>query len=250
MANDDFKNVVGIDDLDLPIHRTYSKKWLLNLLTTGHDGLRNPSTWDDPFENFFLASGKVAMGGGELADLKSLACDWYGQCWTKHSNTDAMWRIYSADKQGVEARTTVRKLFNNLKKFQSSAWYLQFFIGCVKYVKQDEILDLMNKLSFADVAVGETGLGFVELLCIKREAFMHEAEIRILFQDIDPKKGTKDTLSYPLDANSIFDQLILDPRLTHAEAESLEGDLQHAGCCLPIRRSDLYDAPSFVIRSE
>jgi hypothetical protein len=39
--------------------------------------------------------------------------------------------------------------------------------------------------------------------CIKREAFRHEAEVRILFQDIDdPPQGVNGIFVYPLDRYS------------------------------------------------
>jgi hypothetical protein len=115
MSDTNEKNLVGLSfsDLDQPIYRTYVKKWLLPILTNKADALRNPSSWEDPFENFFLERTRVEIGPGELADLEALAGDWYGQCWTNNSDADAMWRIYSPEKTGIQAKTTIRRLFDN-----------------------------------------------------------------------------------------------------------------------------------------
>jgi hypothetical protein len=53
---------------------------------------------------------------------------------------------------------------------------------------------------------------------------------------------------YPLDANAVFDEIVLDPRVQDAAATELESELRAAGCTIPIQRSDLYTAPRFVIR--
>jgi hypothetical protein len=89
---------------------------------------------------------------------------------------------------------------------------LQFFVGRVEYMCQAEIAALMNTLTFYDAASGGQGHSFAKLLCTKREAFRHEAEVRILFQDIDdPPQGVNGIFVYPLDANAVFDEIVLDP---------------------------------------
>ena len=63
--------------------------------------------------------------------------------------------------------------------------------------------------------------GFADLLCIKREAFDHENEVRLLFQDMNsssPKKGKNGVFSYPLKPNDVFDEVVLDPRISDLEA--------------------------------
>ena len=73
-------------------------KRLLELFQTRHNVLVAPEKWDDPFENFILKSDRVSRRG------------WYGQCWTWQRASDAMWRIYSGDKNGVRMRSTPAKL--------------------------------------------------------------------------------------------------------------------------------------------
>jgi hypothetical protein len=244
------RNIIRIDDLEQPIFRIYSKERFLRGVAKGRDALRNPSCWHDPFENFFLTRTQVAVNG-DLADLKTVARDWYGQCWTTNSNTDAMWRIYSPNQTGIQAKTTIRKLFKNLRSVPSETPQLQFFVGRVEYMCQAEITALLNTLTFYDAASGGQGHSFAKLLCIKREAFRHEAEIRILFQDIDdPPQGVNGIFVYPLDANAVFDEIVLDPRLQDAAATELESELRAAGCTTPIQRSDLYTAPHFVIPAQ
>jgi len=251
------RNLIRIDNLDLPIYRVYALDRFVELLTSGHDALLNPTKWEDPFENFFLEATEVMdeVTGGTIP-LKNLAEDWYGQCWSTQEESDAMWRIYSIDpnkpgtdpnKMGVKVRTTIRRLFDNLKGAGSPAPYLQFFVGGVVYKTEAEIKTLMGKLTLSDVTFGGQGEKFADLLCIKREAFAHEQEVRVLFQDIDPKRGAEKVFKYGLDANVVFEEAVLDPRLKDSEAVHLASKLKSDGCKLPISRSNLYRTPHFII---
>jgi hypothetical protein len=251
-------NVIRIDDLDESLYRIYALDKFEALLASRCDALVNPTKWQDPFENFFLEATVVMdeVSGQEIP-LKTLAADWYGQCWSTEEETDAMWRIYSSDpnikggdpgKIGIKVKTTIRKLFDNLKRAGSTAPYLQFFVGRVEYETEAEIIAVMETLTFGDVSLGGQGDKFAELLCIKREAFRHEQEVRLLFQDIDPKRGADKLFKYELDANGVFEEAILDPRLRNTKTiASVESTLRTAGCTLPIWRSTLYQAPHFVI---
>ncbi|MCJ2007057.1 DUF2971 domain-containing protein [Methylobacterium sp. J-092] len=224
-------------------------RWFLDLLDTGEDALRNPSAWDDPFENFFLARTKVDMGG-DIATLGNLADDWYGQCWTTNCDTDAMWRIYSSDRNGVQVKTTVRKLFDNLCRTPAWSPPIQFFVGQVDYKSEDEIKAMMGQLTFADVSIGGQGDGFARLLCIKREAFRHEREVRIMYQSVPRAAGPKGaggTLRYRLEANAVFDEILLDPRLTDAEVRAMGAGIAALGWRGAAPRSTLYEAPDFLI---
>lgn len=245
------QNVIDLPDLDQPIYRTYSMRWFLDLLATGEDGLRNPSTWDDPFENFFLARTLVDTGsGGGMGTLAHLADDWYGQCWTTNCNTDAMWRIYSSGRDGVQVKTTVRKIFGNLIKVPTWSPRAQIFIGKVSYLTSEQLQDLMSKITFMDVASGGQGDGFAKLLCVKRTEFQHEQEVRLLYwtsgNPIGPQ-GVGGTVRYPLKANEVFDEILLDPRLTDSEAKAAAAGLGAVGWMGPAPRSTLYQVPKFVI---
>ncbi len=244
------RNVIRLDigNLNQPIYRIYALNRFEELLASSDDALVNPTKWDDPFESFFLEATEVQDNStGEIISLKNLAANWYGQCWSKKAESDAMWRIYSHNKMGVKVGTTVRKLFDNFKKVVSTAPNLQFFIGAVDYKTEAEITALMKQITFLDVAIGGQGEKFADLLCIKREAFEHEEEVRLLFQDIDPKRGVGKVFKYKLNVNGVFEEVVLDPRLEDSAASAIELKLLSAGCTLPISHSRLYRAPHFII---
>jgi len=240
-------NAINVN-LDAPINRIFSKDKFLDLVKSRENGLVSPSKWDDPFENFFLNSRCVDDNGDEIS-LRSLAIDWYGQCWTYNDDTDAMWRIYSHSKNGIKVRTTARKLFQTFYDDTDLNASLKFFIGQVSYHPKAEFETFISNSSFLDMTLGGDGTGmFASLLCVKREAFSHEKEIRLLFHDIDPKRGAGGVARFAFDVNTVCDEVILDPRLSDEDAATLKTEIQTAGCSLTISQSDLYRPPTFTIR--
>lgn len=247
-------NLIDLSDADLDqrVYRIYQLDRFTTMLAAQRDAVVNPKKWDDPFENFFLQRTAVIDSvSGTAIPLENLASDWYGQCWSLNEDTDAMWRIYSPNPKnspGVKVGSTIRRIFDNLKSVGSSTPDLQFFMGRVNYRTEHEIVTLMGHLTFTDIAIGGQGDQFAELLCMKREAFRHENEVRLLFQDIpSSKRGSGGVFTYPLSPNVIFDDVVLDPRLDAASVTCMTTTLTAAGCGLPISQSSLYAAPTFVI---
>jgi hypothetical protein len=241
------KNLLNVSDPDAPICRIFSKNRFLDLVGSRKNGLVSPSKWEDPFENFFL-SAQVIGPRGENISMNNLAKDWYGQCWTHNDDTDAMWRIYSHGRDGIKVKTTVRKLFVSFYDNQDPYAVLKFFVGQVRYFTEADIATFMNNVTFQDITFGGQADKFAQLLCVKREAFEHEHEIRLLFQDIDPRRGTDGVALFDLDVNVVCDEVVLDPRLSDADFVETKAQIKAAGCTLPISQSTLYHLPAFKIR--
>lgn len=64
---------------------------------------------------------------------------YFGQCWTLKSASDAMWRIYSHDKQGIRIRTTIRKLIQSLANHCEEWAEVCAFIGKVQYLNEKKL---------------------------------------------------------------------------------------------------------------
>lgn len=232
-------NIINIKNIDTPIYRIFSLSRIKEWLSSNELVLVNPGKWDDPFENFFLKN-IIDIGGGEIANLDGLANDWYGQCWTTNKDTDAMWRIYSHNKDGIRVKTTVGKLFSSIYDTQDTLASLKYFIGKVDYKTQNEIISIIQNTPFSTVMRGGQNDGFAELLCIKREAFLHEQEVRILINDVEPKKGNTGCYSVHLDPRTILDEICIDPRASDAELQKIQNEIRALNVSLPIIQSDLY----------
>lgn len=248
------KNLLGAIKPETPVYRIFARDRFLQLLRTAELVLPNPSLWEDPFENFFLQA-PVRLPDGRLATLRDLASKWYGQCWTFNRDTDAMWRIYSGpEKTGVRVRSTVGKLFDVICDPGNQLASLQCFAGAVEYRPRSWIEQFLQQTSFLDVAFGGQNDGFARLLCVKREEFSHEAEMRLLFCDVgdldQPSIDLPPFRPFRIDVPSVIDEVTLDPRLDDTEYARAQDELRFAGCPGPILQSELYRVTFSPIRSE
>lgn len=240
-------NVIGIDDLETPIYRIFSLDRFSNLIASRENGLVHPSKWDDPFENFFLKN-QAEMPDGTPVSLSSLSESWYGQCWTRNSDSDAMWRIYSADKTGVRVRTTVGALFSSFYKETEKYANLKYLIGSVDYRRREDIENFLGATTFADLAIGGQPHKFAQTLLIKRPEFSHENEIRLLFHDSEGNHGKNGIAIFSFPWDAILSEVALDPRLSESDFQREKQNLINLGCTIPIIQSELYKFTPTKIR--
>lgn len=234
------------DDLNLTIYRTYNRARFETLLATNTDSLIRPSKWDDPFENFLLARSIVTAANGIPVSLESLANDWYGQCWTITEESDAIWRIYSPKKNAIRVAARLGDLLDGLASVAVHP-SLQAFVGRVLYWTEADIQNHVSNLTFTKLALGGTNDGFAELLCIKREAFEHEREVRLLFNDNHPSLANNGVLPYHFDCKTLLRGVTLDPRLSKLSVTRRCNKLKRQGLITKSVQSQLYRVPNFTI---
>lgn len=228
--------------LDKHIYRIVSLERFQQLFEQKRNTLVSPSLWDDPFENFILQC-PVQLVTGELATV-DFHDHYFGQCWTLKSASDAMWRIYSQDKRAIRLRTTIRKLLQSLSDHCGDWGPVCAFIGKVQYLNEAKLV------AFARQAWHRVDpASFAKTLLVKRPAFSHESEVRLIYFEPQPLSAGQKTFSYPIDPNNLIDQVMCDPRLTVTEYGDLSGRIRGAGYDGKILRSLLYaPPPKFVLR--
>ncbi len=225
---------------DTPIYRVFSFRRFCEQLQANQLSLRWPEKWDDPFENFIL-KGNAVLPEGLPIMLKHLRRSLYGQCWTLHEESDAMWRIYTQTKgDGVKVRTTARKL---IRAFPSER-ALSVYLGRVKYRSDGEIEQIM-KSQFGDFMDNGVGEGLAKTLLIKRVEFEHEQEVRLIYTDVNDRDLLQDTYSFPVNPNELYEEIVLDPRLDDPYVEKSIQVIEKLGYSGPIRKSSLYRIPDF-----
>ncbi len=216
-------------DRDASVYRILKLKYLYELFIQRQNVLARPESWDDPYEN---------LRSRLEPPIRDRFC--YGQCWTLHKASDAMWRIYSPMSNGsyeraVRVRSTIRELLDSLSCcFEPPG---SAFVGRVRYLTTPNLIKYVKRAS-------DTGARSVaETLLVKRPAFRHEREIRLLLL---ARSDNGKLLRYPVDPNKLVSQIMLDPRLDRSEAEALKQDIKaktrFGG---PILRSLLYAPPEF-----
>ncbi len=203
-----------------------------------------PSKWEDPFENFILTS-PVQTAAGEMGAF-SFHDDLYRQCWSLHRASDAMWRIYSPAKDAVRIRTTIDRLACSLSAGLNQWAHVQCFVGEVEY-SSEQALKAFSRSIFKN---GLNPDALARSLLVKRWAFRHEREIRLLYLEKDKIEHPKGLYRYAVDPHDLIDQIMIDPRLPLSDAEALKAEIRtKTGFKGQIKRSLLYAPPKgFVIR--
>jgi hypothetical protein len=220
-------------DLDREIYRIMTIHRLLEAFEIEKLTLVKPEKWDDPFENLLLR-GTAKTAEGDILDFSPIRDSVYGQCWTLHKETDAMWRIYSQDKQGAKIKTTIRKLLNALQSQSGNYAKVHCFIGEVAYLTQK---DLVSKLTNIDL-LNTSGSGVAESLIYKRVEFRHEKEVRLLYTE---KSGRFH--QFEIDPYDLFDEIVFDPRINKHLFDSYHDSLKKKGYKKSIRQSVMYQVP-------
>lgn len=201
-------NYINLDDslLDKPVYRIMPIHRVLQTLESKQLVLVKPKKWDDPFENALLASA-FETADGEKATFAAKDSV-YGQCWTLHRETDAMWRIYSGNKDGVRIASTPRKLLSALQQSDPRSHAVSCFMGRVTYLPKTELLQKLGGINLLNT----DGSGIAESLLYKRKEFAHEREVRLIYNGQDGH-CISDTYPFAIDPNDAFERLTFDPRM-------------------------------------
>lgn len=249
-ANNPFINIQK-NEQNLPIYRFASIEKVLRDLFKNQNTLVSPRKWDDPWENILE---KVIFKESNGNSFKHPLRDrFYGQCWTLTEETDAAWRIYTPEKNGVRLKTTIGKL---LKKFQqgikkkveyqrqdaiNAPYYC--YIGRVQYQPDEEISAFFSN---EGNLLGVGSQGDVETLLFKRKEFEHEQEIRLIYYDVN-NAGREDLYTYPMNASGLIEEITFDPRMDEELYKAYSYCIKNFGYTGSIEKSTLYRVPNFKI---
>lgn len=223
-------------ELDKNIYRIMPVERLFQCFREQALVLVRPNKWDDPFENLLL-SASFQTSDGAMGSMPTIRNSVYGQCWTYHRETDAMWRIYSHEKNGVKVRTTPRKLFEALVSAMPDLHELQCFIGNVQYRPKGKLLEELQNLDLFNT----NGSGIAESLLYKRGEFAHEKEVRLIYSSQEDKGD--DVIRFRIDPHTLFESIVFDPRMDPDLCEVYRSTIKQKMFPGNVSRSRLYDPP-------
>ena len=230
-------NNIGIAEaeLDQPIYRIFSLERFFQVLHKKQLTLVKPHLWDDPFENVLLKS-EFKTASNETAVFEAHDSV-YGQCWTRHAESDAMWRIYSPHKSGVRLQTTPRKLLAALQTNIHEHSELYCFIGKVIYAtNENHLKELLQKINLT----ATDGTGIAQSLLYKRKEFEHEQEIRLIYSGPDGK-CPNNIFNCSIEPNALFDSIMFDPRIDESLQKACTAAIQNLDCNVKVKISNLYN---------
>jgi hypothetical protein len=207
------------------LYRIVRYERLVQMLRTDEWYFAHPSTWEDPYE---------------VRIQNTLSPLLFAQCWCRKGVSDAMWRIYSQDKLGVRIRTRDDRLRSALIASALQTDF-GFRVGRVKYVNELEYAVQTAKVE-ADLAKRVTFTRASAHLMLKRLAFDHEAETRVVVIDLSAqaKDGAKG-FKVKLDSKSLIESVLVDPRAPDAFVDSYRHYLKNVlGYKGTVKKSQLY----------
>ena len=244
-------NFIRIANPDAPIVRIFPLWLFEETLRLRQLALVAPKLWEDPHED--LTSRTMIVHGRtdpthKQYPLAQYLDPAYAQCWSNTGESDALQRAYSRvildshskhnttpREEGVTVCSTPRKLFQALQAWSPTPWDRTCFVGAVRYttgaeheqIVEQEITSLINQHGLAAMKDGHLR---AELLLMKRRAFQHEDEVRLIYiegRDVPEAPFVQ----VPIDPNSVFDVVTFDPRLTidRSEREAMARRLGYTG---------------------
>lgn len=238
MNQSNFLNL-GEAELDQHVYRIMPQDFVIALFAERKNVLSQVHNWKDKFENFQLKLGGILNGERFEFGFKD---DFVGQCWTTDSLSEAMWGIYANDPAArhLRIRSTPRKLLSGLQAAHPAMPQDTCFIGKVKYKRENELK------AYAENG-GQLDLGarrFAEALLLKRHAFRHESEVRLLYFGDAATFDDKGLYRYEVDPHAMITQIMADPNRDRANWLTDKAAIAKAtGFAGEIKRSKIYDAP-------
>jgi hypothetical protein len=247
------ENLLNFSEIqkDKPIFRFLSKDRLFQIFEKHANVLVNPKLWEDPFENYIANSITQLKFEDEQNICIGFRDNFYGQSWTQTRESDAMWRVYSPDKNGARIMTTPRKLLKSLYEHcGDDISNYSCFLGKVKYYKTKELKTYISNNVDKWVYFDPTGNGLAQSLLCKRTSFKHEDEVRLLFNSKFKGEKNPNILSYRFNPLDIIDSIVFDPRIDYAEFKKYKERLIELRFKNKIVKSNLYKNPDFKIESK
>lgn len=169
----------------------------VNLFVNGKDRFVRPISWDDKYEGYLFSHIETKEDIHKIVhEMYNNLCPknyysipdnyfklwhskWftYAQCWSIHSESDAMWRCYSYDNKAIRIRTKDKKLLKHTQKIFNNSKIYSVYLKKIYY-------DLKKK-NVIEQQIGQTKQGLLvhEPYFHKREVFKHEGEYRLLISD-------------------------------------------------------------------
>jgi hypothetical protein len=246
--------VFGIKgDMDRPLYRIFPL-WFFEAalrVNGGNLALVRPKVWEDPHEDP-CAQIYMSQPNGTQDALSAHLKPAYAQCWSFEGQSDALLRAYSRvtkdaatnrnvepKYEGVQVRTTPRKLLRALNTFLDKRQNpeLRIYLGAVQYVPNvfQAIVNNLDKLGPSAIGDGEYR---AQSLLLKRVAFQHEAEVRIIL--IPSLQENSDLFYVDIDPDEVFDDVRFDPRLALFERYEREKKARELGYQGPFSTDDRY----------
>lgn len=231
LLSDRILSVSSNIDIDLPLYRYMSIAQFLSLIENEKLFLKKVRLWDDTWEAPDDQLPIVRPDGSEIFTESLIVSSTVGQCWTYENDSDAMWRIYSPDCQGVMIETSVGS-FHEIKNLRRAV------LGKVLYFNKDNYIEKRYEIA------NNKSYCYAGDMVLKREAFKHENEVRFLvcLQGYLELENCWDVpvVGFDIDIFSFIKSIKFDPRADDWFVNTMKKYCLSKGLKCLVEKSDLY----------
>ncbi len=191
-----------------------------------------PCNWNDKYEGHFYLANILGESSSEKNPI-TLAC-----CLTNKENNEAAWKIYSYDAKGWNSHCVQFKI--NREKFREQLIKAikdnySLYEGVVSY-KSESILYNLHLKSTNNGKPYYTPLfhcffdkfdleSYLNLLLLKRDAFMHEQEVRMFIipkENSQKVKGKFGPIDLAINWSEVIEEVWIDSKCTCLQKLVLE----------------------------
>jgi hypothetical protein len=242
MTMENYLNL-GQSELDQHVYRIMKQDYVISLFVDRQNVLSQVQNWKDKFENFQIKLGGVLDGKKFEYDYKN---DFVGQCWTGDSLSEAMWGIYANDPSTryLRIRSTPRKLLNALIHAHPKMPQDTCFVGKVEYKREEELKAFLRSGGALEISA----ISLAKALLLKRRAFKHESEVRLLHFGEATDYDQQGLYRYDVDPHQLITQIMADPNRDRGNWQNEKTAIQQkTGFAGEIRRSKIYDPPEWEV---
>lgn len=179
--------------------------------------LENTSSWDDPYENFFLK--EKFFKKGKSVDASILIQQTFGQSWTMVEDCFAFWKLYSPKCESVKIKVNARKLIESVLLDELSL--AGTFVGRVEYRSADEINTNIKKRVASSTFQEVWRTVMPEMFYFKRKEFEYEKEFRFIkmIDSYDFRAYTPLYVLLDIKPYDLIEEICFDPWLDQCEYE-------------------------------
>lgn len=229
-------NLIGDIRPGQQIYRTITFARFAQMMS-GTNALVHPRKWEDTFEDL-LGKAEIVPGSKRKGTFDTgHIC---GQCWTRHTASDGIWRIYSKGTDGIRIRTTIAKLLASVQRDHDPQGF-RTYVGKVQYLSDTKLIEF-GKRHFRESS-GSAGRNIAGAYLVKRNAFAHEREVRLIHSRSAKLTGDANVFLYAIEPNDLISQVMLHPKLDRTEYKTLEKIIRSLGFTNEIKHSMMYRQP-------
>ena len=244
-------------ELDRPLYRIFPLWHFEDMMRVKRLVLVSPSLWEDPREDI-PASIMMQRPDHAQKELNSYLHPARCQCWSFECESNSLLRAYSRvtidplhsrnsepRNEGVMVRTTARKLSKALTKWAERVTWGKFYLGRVEYLAKEEasqkVVNILANKGPVEIGRGENR---AQSLLLKRKAFSHEDEVRLIWI-CDDKREVEKAMTVNVDPNDFIEEVTFDPRLIRFELLERQQNTKALGYEGTFTESGLYQTAFF-----